>query len=151
MSKYGKEFDARFWSNVNVLDKESCWDWLLSVCGSGYGQVRISIPTRSKINTHRIAYELFYGPIPKGTSVLHSCNNKRCCNPNHLRLGNQSMNLADSINYYKGHFNQHNKRFDNNDRIIMCTLRSSGITYNVIGEIFNCTGNIASRIINKGA
>lgn len=149
MSKYGKVFDARFWNNVDIKRIDLCWDWKLSICGSGYGQVRISKPTRSKINTHRIAYELFFGPIPIGAKVLHDCHNKRCCNPNHLKLGNQITNLEDSIRYYRGHYNQHNKRFDEDDKKIMCTLKQCGLTYNSIGEAFHCNGIRVSKIINN--
>jgi hypothetical protein len=36
------------------------------------------------MQAHRIAYELVKGPIPDGRHVHHTCENKPCCNPNHL-------------------------------------------------------------------
>ena len=149
MGKYGESFDKRFWDSVDIRTKEKCWNWLKSISGSGYGQVRVSIPIREKKNTHRVAYELFFGPIPKGNKVLHTCNNKRCVNPNHLKLGNQTINMQDSIEYYKGHYNQHHKRFDDSDKTIMSVLRDSGFSYSSIGEVFNCTGIRVSNIINN--
>ncbi len=41
---------------------------------------------------HRSAYRLTKGPIDKRLEVQHLCNNKRCCNPNHLKLGTRSEN-----------------------------------------------------------
>lgn len=35
---------------------------------------------------HRWFWELFNGPIPDDKEVDHLCKNRRCCNPNHLRL-----------------------------------------------------------------
>jgi hypothetical protein len=44
---------------------------------------------------HRYAWELTYGPIPEGLSVLHRCDVPRCVRPDHLFLGTQADNLAD--------------------------------------------------------
>ncbi len=44
---------------------------------------------------HRFIHELFNGPIPEGAWVLHSCDNKPCCNPRHLRTGTALQNTAD--------------------------------------------------------
>lgn len=49
----------------------------------GYGRFVIKhIPEYA----HRIAYELFIGPIPDGVWVLRRCNNPLCVSPDHLIL-----------------------------------------------------------------
>lgn len=55
--------------------------WTGAKLPTGYGHFR-----RDKKDeyAHRAAYELRVGPIPAGTQLGHICENKSCCNPNHL-------------------------------------------------------------------
>jgi hypothetical protein len=59
------------------------------MCNSRYGCYR------KHDYAHRVAYELFYGPIPEGQVVRHKCDYGLCCNPAHLLVGTQADNLAD--------------------------------------------------------
>ena len=44
---------------------------------------------------HRVVFEHYKGPIPKGMFVCHSCDNPPCCNPEHLFLGFAQDNSND--------------------------------------------------------
>ena len=69
-----------------------CWLWQLSTGTAGYGQTGF----RGRIEgAHRVAYILSHGGIPAGGYVLHSCDNRLCCNPAHLRLGDHRANMRD--------------------------------------------------------
>src|SRR3990167_808868 len=46
---------------------------------------------------HRLAYEVFVGPIPKGMWVLHKCDNRACIKPDHLWLGTPKDNIDDMM------------------------------------------------------
>jgi len=46
---------------------------------------------------YRIVYKFLYGEVPKGLNVLHSCDNKTCCNPTHLELGTQRINALQAV------------------------------------------------------
>lgn len=46
---------------------------------------------------HRLAYQLIRGNIVPGHIVMHSCDNKTCVRPSHLRAGTQKENIEDMI------------------------------------------------------
>lgn len=71
-----------------------CWEWTKSIQSRGYG----TIGRNGKvILAHRAAYELFNGPIPDGAHVLHSCDNPRCVNPEHLMAGDAAQNMREAV------------------------------------------------------
>ena len=84
---------------------ERCIEWRGGKTSAGYGQIW----ERGKFRqyAHRWAYEKFYGPIPKGLYVLHSCDNPPCINPKHLRAGTHAENVADMVS--RGRDWQHKK------------------------------------------
>ncbi len=76
---------------VNQLT--GCWVWSGHTYKNGYG-VRKAFG--KDVSAHRFSYELHKGSIPHGMMVLHSCDNKRCINPDHLRVGSHSENMAEA-------------------------------------------------------
>lgn len=73
-----------------------CWIWT----GKGrsglfleYGATRLF---GKMMSTHRAVWILLRGPI-KGIDLLHQCPHKLCCNPDHLRMGNQSQNSKEAV------------------------------------------------------
>ena len=86
---------VRFWSKVRIDKTTSCWEWKGCMRSKGgYGLFSIG---RKNLSAPRFAYETFYGPIPKDLNILHSCDNRRCVNPNHLSPGTQSQNIKDCV------------------------------------------------------
>ena len=76
------------------LDKSGdCWLWTGCMTSHGYGKIRPC--AGEQISTHRAAWQLANGPIPKDMCVLHECDTPLCCNPAHLHLGTQQDNLQE--------------------------------------------------------
>ncbi len=75
------------------IDERGCWNWTLSCFKDGYAKVK----SRMKCcRVSRIAYELWCGPIPTGLGILHTCDNPKCFNPEHLFPGTCHDNSVDA-------------------------------------------------------
>jgi HNH endonuclease len=51
--------------------------------GAGYGRVCISGQT---VAVHLVVYTHFHGYIPGKKQIDHLCNQRLCCNPDHLEM-----------------------------------------------------------------
>lgn len=74
---------------------DGCWLWNMATA-NGYGIVKVH---GRRYLAHRLAWELFVGPIPDGLVVRHLCHNPRCVRPfgKHLLPGTQLENMQDSL------------------------------------------------------
>ena len=88
---------AYFWERVDMSGgPDTCWDWTACCFKSGYGAVTYNY---KNWGTHNLALTLTEGPPPPDkTFALHSCKqNRKCCNPDHLRWGDVADNSSDSV------------------------------------------------------
>jgi hypothetical protein len=88
--------EERFWRFVEKTD--SCWLWTgKSVDRAGYGKLSTGGKGSPHKMAHRISYELHKGEIPDGLVVMHSCDNPKCVNPEHLSVGTHKQNTHDAV------------------------------------------------------
>lgn len=105
-----KNTPESFWKRVTINSESECWEWTGAKTSSGYGNLAWH---GKSVQAHRVAYFLTYGGISLATGfrtpnrartykrfVLHRCDNRLCCNPNHLFLGTMRSNQLDA--YKKG-------------------------------------------------
>lgn len=83
----------RFLSKIKVNQESGCWEWQKALTNSGYGKFHI---INGDYMTHRVSYSIFKEGLNTDLVVDHICKNRKCCNPNHLRLASFSENVLEN-------------------------------------------------------
>jgi len=78
-------------ANTRLDPATGCRVWLGYVWPNGYGEVWWQ---EQRYPVHRAVWELIHGN-PGALDVLHTCDNKPCCEPAHLFLGTKLDNNKD--------------------------------------------------------
>ena len=80
----------RFAAKYEALPFSGCWIWTGALSPNRYGTIEANKKTAY---AHRVAYELYCGPISKGMVIDHLCKVTECVNPSHLEVVTQSKNV----------------------------------------------------------
>ncbi len=138
----------KYVSNVNSND---CWVWKKYLDKDGYGQIfTIENGIRKRKRSNRAAYEVFIGEIPDGMHVLHKCDNRACCNPDHFFLGTQEDNMADKVNKNRQLFGEIHPLSRIDESMVMEIHRKYNIGYTQqrLSEEYNVSRQHIGNIIS---
>lgn len=89
-------------SVAEVLEKytlrgEGCWEWQGKLYPNGYGVAHVPGSPGSRY-AHRVAWEHANGvTLSASDLVRHTCDNRRCVNPDHLEIGTHQDNMNDMV------------------------------------------------------
>jgi len=133
-----EEDKKRFLTMIRILSDEECWIWIgrnpyKHLKTKGYPGFLLG---DRQYAAHRVSWKIAHGHIDDTLQVLHTCDNKRCVNPNHLYQGTPSDNMGDIVSR---HYNEisYRRRFDKEQILTMQSLRQSGETLDAIAQKFN--------------
>ena len=148
-----KQTPDSFWAKVKKTNK--CWEWQGALNSTGYG----TVSWHGRVYTaHRVAawlVGLVDDPAaPDGITgglVLHKCDNRKCCNPEHFFIGKHTDNLLDA---YKKHRKsqpkgQHhaNAKLTNKQAGAIRTAYSKGIIQTALARKYGVSQRVISLIV----
>jgi len=84
----------RFFSKISVCKETDCWSW--NGCKSG-GYGRFNVEGKIFL-AHRVSFVVFGGVLIRGLLIDHTCRNKACVNPSHLRQVSFKTNVTENSN-----------------------------------------------------
>ena len=123
-----------------------CWEWLGNIGTQGYGHLMIG---RKQFRAHRVAYEVWVGPIPEGMVVRHKkCDNHICINPKHLRVGTQADNMDDKMSQGR-HVGGGQRLTPDDVRHIRQGYDSGLITHGMSAELYGISSEMAYKIATR--
>lgn len=92
--RFGKTPAERLASRSELNPRTGCLIWRGSVNKDGYGSLQLE---GKILRTHRVAWILKNGPIPKDRIICHHCDTPACVNTEHMYLGTDQTNSDDKI------------------------------------------------------
>ncbi len=145
--------EERFWSKVDKSNE--CWIWMGSLASTrrghkGYGN--FTIAKGKSALAHRFAYELTYGPIPKGMYICHRCNDSHCVNPEHLYVGTPQDNVNDrevAGHSAKGARVAGSKLIESQVREIREKYNRGGVTFSELADEYGVRSSSIYQVIKR--
>lgn len=113
----------------------------------GYGKMRLF----GEQLAHRAAWVATHGAVPAGMCVMHTCDNRRCVDVAHLRLGSIADNNADRAKKGRSAKRLSPARLSQRDKKEIAGLVKAGRPKVVIAKQFGVAAITVGRVAKESA
>ena len=138
----------RFWLRTKAMPSV-CIEWTGPTRkGKGrlpYGSIMFYWRGKKIQGTHRVSWILKHGDITT-LQVLHSCDNPKCVNPDHLFEGTQLDNVADAKNKKRARGVPNNRHSAKITKEQADAIRRSNESNTVLAKRYNISWTSISQI-----
>lgn len=153
-----REQEKRFRSKI-LKHGNGCHLWQCGKDKDGYGKFAITgrgprknnpVPVQKHVRSHKLIWELEFGPVSNGLVVRHTCDNPSCCNIEHLVIGTQSDNRRDCVTRGREpRGEQKSISKINNDKVLQIRkLSATGMNCCAVARATGVTRSIARSVLN---
>lgn len=144
----------RFYEKVLFLTYDrGCWIWIGAYTRDGYGRIGLGGRAGRGVASHIASWIIHKGDVPEGMWVLHNCDNRGCCNPNHLCLGTRLDNARHAVE--RGRMavgeRQAASKLKNHQIPEIRSLCDSGVSQREVAKLFSCHQVTVSKIYQRKA
>lgn len=142
----------RFQKYCSEIQPSGCILWTGHLSTSGYGQLKEGKHDGKQLDAHRVAWELFRGPIPDGLWVLHKCDVRNCVNTDHLFLGtvlDNGRDMAIKGRAARGERSRMAKLTDQSVREIQLAMSSGKMFQFQVAEQYGVSEGAVGDIVRK--
>ena len=140
------DVEEHFWSKVENLNQpDSCWLWLGSITGNGYGIFTWRDPTFGFCKrelAHRMAFAIFSSYLPR--YLIHGCGNRRCVRPTHLFAGNPFKELT--LTSAAGHQTKRSSHFSAEEALAIRVAAAFGADEGELARRYDVPQRYVARI-----
>lgn len=130
----------------SVEVESGCWEWSGFLHATGYGELRRG---KKRILAHRLSFFLWNGHWPN--VCRHTCDNRKCVNPDHLLDGTLADNNRDREDRGRGRQPKgeaHGMAKLTQGKVEeVFRLRGAGATQTEIAKKVGCSQSNVSRIL----
>lgn len=149
-----KSTPSHFWDMVNKT--RGCWEWTGATNSTGYGTLSYQ---GQHATAHRVAAYLagitstIMAPKNRKKSgfILHKCDNRRCCNPDHMRVGTYAENQLEAYQRRRRQQPKGEKHVNAKQTkesiILIKDLYAHGVSQEAIAKLLQVSQSGISKII----
>lgn len=144
-----------FWKRVTKT-RSGCWEWVGAVNTTGYGTLMYQGRAATAHRTAAFLSGLIPSPdAPKNRKgsgfILHACDNRRCCNPSHMRVGTYAENQLEAYSRkrrtaYKGAAHTNAKQ-TKESIILIKDMYTHNVSQEAIARLLGVSQSSISKII----
>jgi hypothetical protein len=150
---YRRKNRERFRSMLNINSETGCWEFGEERNRDAHGYGRFYIPQfQQSVFAHRYIFEWVSGPVPNGLEIDHLCDNKFCCNPEHLEAVTHAVNMARARRKWQGERNSQAKQSE--DEVLAIKMLFDGPYYvsaATLSEVFDIPERTVYSYISREA